>query len=336
MNQKIIVTNIPAFYKIRMYNEVNKRVSLHVIFTDAIENDRNKDFVYGNIEFEYTILTGTTKEKISEAVSIVKASDHSELILGGWDHPVLWALAFRFPRNKNAFFIESSYFDSTTSGVKGFIKRLFVKRLSKVYASGKSQRRITDELGFKGKTVITKGVGVFNYIPQPPYVERFEVKNFFYVGRFVEVKNLRFLISTFNDLPQYNLYLAGFGEQEEELKAMAKQNVYFLGAINNKDLSGYYQKMDVFVLPSMVEPWGLVVEEALNNGLPVIVSDRVGCAEEIIDETNGLVFKYDSSSSLTEAIARMSHLPFYNSLRENISMLNFEEIERKQIECYIK
>ena len=307
-----------------------------VIFTDAIEASRNKDFVDGAIEFDYKILRGSIIKKISTALSVVQSIDYDELILGGWDHPVLWALAFRFPKCKNAFFIESSYFESRTNGIKGFIKSLYVKRLSKIYASGKSQRKITDNLGFKGETVITKGVGVFNFIPQPDYKPKTEVKNYFYVGRFVEVKNLKFLISVFNELPQYNLYLAGFGEQEQELRRLAKENVHFLGAIDNKKLSTLYQQMDVFVLPSQSEAWGLVVEEALNNGLPVIVSDRVGCAEEIIDETNGLVFKYDSSSSLTEAIARMSHLPFYNSLRENISMLNFEEIERKQIECYIK
>ena len=219
--------------------------------------------------------------------------------------------------------------------MKGFIKSLFVKRLSKVYASGKSQRRITDELCFKGETIITKGVGVFNYIPQPAYTPKDKVQNFFYVGRFVEVKNLKYLITVFNSLPQYNLYLAGFGEQEEELKAMAKQNVHFLGAINNKELSGYYQKMDVFVLPSLIEPWGLVVEEALNNGLPVIVSNRVGCAEEIINESNGLIFQYNNPEDLTRVILKMSDIAFYNNLRKNISLMDFEKTEKKQIECYI-
>ena len=335
MKQKIIVTNIPAFYKIRMYNEDNKQVRLHVIFTEAIESDRNSDFVNGDIQFQYTILKGTNRQKISQAISIVKSIDYAELILGGWDHPVLWVLAFRFPKKKNAFFIESSYFESTTSGMKGFIKSLFVKRLSKVYASGKSQRRITDELCFKGETIITKGVGVFNYIPQPAYTPKDKVQNFFYVGRFVEVKNLKYLITVFNSLPQYNLYLAGFGEQEEELKAMAKQNVHFLGAINNKELSGYYQQMDVFVLPSKIEPWGLVVEEALNNGLPVIVSNRVGCAEEIINESNGLIFQYNNPEDLTRVILKMSDIAFYNNLRKNISLMDFEKTEKKQIECYI-
>ena len=335
MKQKIIVTNIPAFYKIRLYNEVNKKVHLTVIFTDAIEASRNKDFVDGTIEFDYKILRGSIIKKISTAMSVVQSIDYDELILGGWDHPVLWALAFRFPKCKNAFFIESSYFESRTNGIKGFIKSLYVKRLSKIYASGKSQRKITDILGFKGETVITKGVGVFNYIPQPDFKPKTEVKNYFYVGRFVEVKNLKFLISVFNELPQYNLYLAGFGEQEQELRRLAKENVHFLGAIDNKKLSTFYQQMDVFVLPSKSEPWRLVVEEALNNGIPVIVSDRVGCAEEIINNSNGLIFHYNDKNEFVAAINKMAEIDFYNRLRKNISKLNFEEIEQAQIACYV-
>lgn len=335
MKHKIIVTNIPAFYKIRLYNEVNKKVSLTVIFTEAIESDRNEDFVNGTMEFNYKILEGSVIEKIRTALAIVSGIDYNELLLGGWDHPVLWALAFRFPKCKNAFFIESSYFESRTNGFKGFLKSLFVKRISKIYASGKSQRRITDNLGFKGETVLTKGVGVFNYIPQPTYKPKTVVKNYFYVGRFVEVKNLKFLISVFNELPQYNLYLAGFGEQEQELRELSKDNIHFLGTIENKKLSAIYQQMDVFVLASKIEPWGLVVEEALNNGIPVIVSDRVGCAEEIIDRSNGLIFHYNDKGALVAAIHKMAEIDFYNRLRYNISKLNFEEIEQAQIACYL-
>ena len=336
MKRKIIVTNIPAFYKIKMYNEVNKYVKLTVIFTDYNASDRNEDFVNGAMNFHCEFLNGTVKQKIVQAVSIVKKSAYDELILGGWDHPVLWALAFIFPKNKNSIFIESSYFESQTNGIKGIIKRFFISRINKVYASGKSQKKITDALGFKGETVITKGVGVFNFVSQPTYIERPTIKNFIYVGRFVEVKNLAFLINVFNSLPQYNLYLVGFGEQEEYLKSIALDNIVFMGAIDNSKLSSVYQQMDVFVLPSKVEPWGLVVEEALNNGLPVLVSNRVGCAEEIIDDSNGLIFQYDSKEDLLRALTEISKVDFYNSRRRNISHLNFEEIEDKQIKCYIQ
>lgn len=332
---KIFVTNIPAFYKINLYNEVNRFQKIHVIFTDSNEDDRNKDFINGVINFECSFLSGGTKEKIKQAISIVSGMDYSELVLGGWDHPVLWSLAFKFPKSKNSFFIESSFYESQIDGIKGLVKRLFIKRISKIYASGKNQKRITDGLGFAGETIITKGVGVFNFIPQPEYQCKEEVKNFLFVGRLVEVKNLELLISVFNVLPQYTLNIIGFGELEGQLKSLASTNVNFYGAVDNKKLPDYYQRNDVFILPSRSEAWGLVVEEALNNGLPVIVSDRVGCAEEIINETNGIIFRYNDRNDLKRAIERMTDVEFYNELRLHISHLDFEEIEKRQVEAYL-
>lgn len=308
---------------------MNKKVRLTVIYIHNIEVDRNQDFVNCQKDFDYKILEGSIIRKIFTAIKIVKNDRYDELILGGWDHPVLWFLAYGFPKLRNSFLIESSYFESQTSGLKGIIESLFIKRISRVYASGKSQRKITDNLGFRGETIITKGVGVFNYISNPPYMPKKEVKKFLYVGRFVEVKNLKFLISVFNELPQFELFLVGFGEQEQELKEMAGNNVTFIGAIENKKLSAIYQQMDVFVLPSKSEPWGLVVEEALNNGIPVIVSDRVGCAEEIINDSNGIVFHLNDPESLKESIIKISNVDYYNKLRANISKINYEEVELK-------
>ena len=84
MKKKIIITNIPAFYKIRLYNEVNKKVSLTVVFTDAIESDRNKDFVSGLMEFDYKILEGSVTQKISAALAIVR---NRAVFLGGGAPP---------------------------------------------------------------------------------------------------------------------------------------------------------------------------------------------------------------------------------------------------------
>ena len=67
--------------------------------------------------------------------------------------------------------------------------------------------------------------------------------------------------------------MVGFGRIEAQLKAAAGKNIKFIGAVDNKDLPAVYRANDVFVLPSVSETWGLVVEEALNNGLPVLLSD---------------------------------------------------------------
>ena len=113
------------------------------------------------------------------------------------------------------------------------------------------------------------------------------------------------------------------------------KNIHFLGAVNNVELPKVYQSHDVFILPSKKEPWGLVVEEALNNGMPVIVSDMVGCYETIVNEDNGLVFKFDDKDSLMQAINRMSDVDYYNRLRKNISKYDFAKIEKEQVSCYL-
>lgn len=190
-------------------------------------------------------------------------------------------------------------------------------------------------LGFNGEIKITGGCGLLNYIKQPDYVPRETVRNFLYVGRFVEVKNLRLLVETFNKLPHLKLMMAGYGELEPDLKNLAKENIKFLGPVKNCDLWKIYRKADVFILPSISETWGLVVEEALNNGLPVIVSDKVGCREDLVTSETGIVFLHNSHESLLSSINEMTDIDAYNKLRMNISKLNFIERASHQVEVFL-
>ena len=332
----LVITNLPSFYKINLYNGIAKYRSMRVVYTGDGVADRNPDFFSGKMEFDSIFLSRGKIWRVFQLLKILCSTKYKELQLGGWDSVPLWLAAFVSSKRKNAVVVESSYLESSTTGIKGLIKRLFITRVSKVYASGISQCKITDNLGFEGKTVITKGVGVFNVVPQPKYVAHEKVSKFIYVGRLTAVKNLEFLIDVFNNLPHLSLTIVGFGEQELLLKQKAGDNISFTGAVDNKLLPNLYQEHDVFILPSRSEPWGLVVEEALNNGLPVVVSNRVGCAEEIVIEgENGYVFEYDSERSLIDAITKICDVAHYNEMRYAISKMNFDEIEQQQIKSYL-
>lgn len=338
---KIFLTNLPAFYKINLYNRIEVLSSKHgqhilVIFTGQQGKDRNADFFKGNMQFEHAFLKGGKISRCLQLVHFLKHYCYENLVLGGWDSVETWLGAFLSPKEKNSIVAESSVWESKTDGLKGFIKRFFIKRIrARAYVPGKSNARLVEKLGFKGKIIYTKGVGAFNIVPQPLYKARKTVKQFLYVGRLVEVKNLKMLISTFNTLPQLTLTIVGFGEQERELKEMAKDNISFLGAIDNDLLPKIYQTNDVFILPSKSETWGLVVEEALNNGLPVIVSNKVGCHEAIVNENNGIVFESNNEKSLKNAISKITNIKYYNNLRFNISKLDYQKIEEQQVECYL-
>lgn len=333
----LIITNLPSFYKIKLFNEIGKYKKILVIYTWNSPETRNKDFFAEEAEFKSINLP--VKNKILSVYKLIKllhCINYTSLILGGWNEIYFWIGAFFSKKKKNSVIIESSYNESQIYGIKGIVKKLFLSRISKIYVPGQSNKKLCLNLGFKGKIIITKGVGIFNYHKQPLYQPRNEIKNFLYVGRFSSEKNLEYLINTFNTLPQFSLNLIGFGPLDNKLRKIANSNITFIGQIDNKNLSKYYQSNDVFILPSFRETWGLVVEEALNNGTPVILSNMVGCAEELMNgEDYGLVFDLKDEKGLEKSILKISDPQIYNKMRYNISLLNFEEIERRQINCYL-
>jgi len=332
----IYITNLPSFYKINLFNEIAKHRKILVVFTHNYSIQRNADFYIGKKEFAYISIADKSRlGKIFFILKLLKKTSYQQIIIGGWDQLVFWAAAYFSPRSRNGVIVESSIFESNTNGFNGLIKKLFFSRISRAYVSGKSQVDLCIALGFKGIKIVTKGVGIFNIRPQPHYITRTKVKYFIYVGRLSKEKNLQFLIETFNKLPELVLNIIGFGPQELFLKSISMQNIVFHGAIPNSELYKQYQKNDVFVLPSISEPWGMVVEEAFNSGLPVIVSDKVGCAEEIVTISNGIVFKLSDPSGLRNALLKVQKIDYYNSLRLSISKMDFKKITENQINCYL-
>jgi len=96
--------------------------------------------------------------------------------------------------------------------------------------------------------------------------------------------------------PQPYLLFIGDGELRQRLEARASQlkwnSIKFLGFRNQSELPMYYDLCDVFVLPSVQEPWGLVINEVMNAARAVIVSDQVGCGPDLVRHgENGFIFK---------------------------------------------
>jgi glycosyltransferase involved in cell wall biosynthesis len=106
------------------------------------------------------------------------------------------------------------------------------------------------------------------------------------------------------------LLFLGDGELHEPLRARVAAasgiRAQFLGFRNQRELSPYYHAADLLVLPSdHAETWGLVVNEAMTHGLPAVVSSRVGCAEDLVDQgKTGERFEQFTAEALANAVAR--------------------------------
>jgi glycosyltransferase involved in cell wall biosynthesis len=108
--------------------------------------------------------------------------------------------------------------------------------------------------------------------------------------------------------PQPYLLFVGDGEQRSSLEARARtlgwRSILFLGFKNQTELPKFYDLCDVFVLPSFNESWGLVVNEVMNAGKAVIVSDQVGAGADLIRAgSNGVVFAAGNVDELAKALA---------------------------------
>lgn len=336
---QVYLTNLPSFYKIKLYNEIAKNKRILVIYTMDSANIRNQDF-FSERPFYDFIQVPKDKSGVQKAFFVLRKLmriQYSELIIGGWDSLTMWLALLYSSRKKNSVVVESSILESRINGFKGVLKRLFLTKISKAYVSGHLQKKILDELNFRGQKIITKGVGLYNRRSDVLYTPKTKVQKFIYVGRLSPEKNVLNLIQVFKELPHLQLTIVGFGPLESKCRELAGSNIDIVGAVNNKDLYKYYQLNDVFILPSISEPWGLVVEEALNNGLPVLVSDRVGCLEEVVvPYENGLEFSAYSNDSMKEKILEISsNLELYNRLRRKVCNTDFEEIEKYQIKCYL-
>jgi glycosyltransferase involved in cell wall biosynthesis len=106
------------------------------------------------------------------------------------------------------------------------------------------------------------------------------------------------------------LFMVGSGEMDQELRdltaLLAMENVVFSGFLNQAELPGIYAACDAFVLPSDNEPWGLVVNEVMCAGIPVVVSDEVGCVADLVrDGVNGYHMKARDVSSLAMALEKL-------------------------------
>jgi glycosyltransferase involved in cell wall biosynthesis len=104
-----------------------------------------------------------------------------------------------------------------------------------------------------------------------------------------------------------SLVFIGSGKQEEVLVKWVEQNkipdVTFLGFRNQGDLPSLYGISDIFVLPSDNEPWGLVINEAMAAGLPVIASEEVGAVPDLVqDNVNGFTFAVGDINALSHCL----------------------------------
>ncbi len=159
-----------------------------------------------------------------------------------------------------------------------------------------------------------------------------------FAGKLIDKKQPLRLIDAFARVRRQRdcaLLIAGDGplraETQSRVAALHVPDVHFTGFLNQSELPAAYAVADAFVLPSKIhETWGLVVNEAMNFGLPVVVSDKVGCAADLVrGGANGFIVAHDDTAALAAAVGRLVDEP---DTRVRFGAMSRKIVDRYSIE----
>ncbi|TWI81393.1 glycosyltransferase involved in cell wall biosynthesis [Lacibacter cauensis] len=239
-----------------------------------------------------------------------------------WSH---FLLLQRLGKRPALFFRGDSHLLQQGKGVKGMLKdmllRFVYRKVDAAFVVGTHNKAYMQHYGLKEEQLIPAYHAVDNNrfmvdaerMEQQAKEERRRLAIpedavvFLYAGKFYALKQLDLLIRAFQQLPgaHYRLLLTGNGEQENDLKQAARgdNRILFQPFRNQSEMPWVYRMGDVFVLPSNSETWGLGVNEAMACGRAAIVSDRCGCAPDLIRAgANGYVFRSGDELSLLHSL----------------------------------
>lgn len=358
MKKVLFVTIYPSPYRVDFFNELGKQkdIDLSVVFLESAEEQNHRSSNWFNKAYD-NFLAIFLKKRIyihnkmficPEIMSILK-KDYDEIIFGGYSYLTMM-LGMEYLRMKGRrFSIEiDGGLISKDSLVKSMLKKHFISAASKWYSSGSFSDKYLIHYGANPKAIVhypfssLRDKDIDIEVDKVRYSERKkaikeklclnEEKIILGIGQFIYRKGFDILLEAVSMLPSdIGIYIVGGMPTEEYLDFVRIHeitNVHFLGFKNKSELQELYLSSDVFVLPTREDIWGLVVNEALANGIPVVTTDRCVAGIELIENgKNGYIVPTENASALADAILKVLAKDSYTLRQEALNKVKYYTIE---------
>jgi glycosyltransferase involved in cell wall biosynthesis len=333
------LTNIPSPYRREMvaaWATLNPELDISVFYTDADDQGRgwHVDAIGAGVsECRLPIAFNTAAYgKLNYRLRHMIA-DHDIVMIGGFEQAsylvtALWARAMRKPVVLLFDGFSPARFGQEPAAVLA-LKRLTAKVVNGFFANGLVGKRYLDEqIGVAAAKPLRNQIlshvdhGIAAARKRWNGATRQEIRRHLGIsiegplllscGYLIQRKRVDLVIDAAAGIGQDSrpsLLVVGSGPLEEVLSAQARRQgvtAHFAGFMQAEALADYYFAANAMVLASSDDPWGLVVNEAMSAGLPVIVSDACGAADDLVIEgSNGFVFRSGSIGSLRDALEKL-------------------------------
>ncbi|GEK57710.1 hypothetical protein CHL76_01270 [Marinococcus halophilus] len=327
------VTNLRAPYRTLQWNEFARipDTQVTVYYTDRPSENRAWRVTTAE-EYKEIDLPGVQLGKAGRMNAGLHhiVSTHDLVVIGGYEKPAYIALSLLCRMYRKPYVllydgISAPRLQDAPSGYKHKLKATVIDHAAAVFGNGEVSRRyFADVFGYPDARIYNQYLAVDGRAIQELahhrdyYREKLRTKYglapgepvLVYSGRLIAIKNMATVIEAVSTMKNpVTVFVIGGGEQEEELQQQAGEagvKLIITGFLSRQeDVFEHYMLGDAFILPSLIEPWGLVVNEALAAGLPVIVSERCGCSLDLVKEgVNGYTVDPNDSRQMAIVIKK--------------------------------
>ena len=353
----IILTEIISPYRIPPFNYLaqDEEIDLTVFFFAETESRRSWLVEKEKIQFNYKVLWGLQLGKSYQSAPVFLNPDviyqlwkqqPDVIICGGWHHFTHWLALMYAQMTKTPLLIwsESTLRDErVVSNIKDKLKAWIVNQADGYIVPGKAQKDyLVDLKAREDRIYIAPNAVDSNFFTcetqryrqqKTMWKDKLGINGcvILYVGRLIDEKGIPELLEAFTKLSPHNqvtLIIVGDGSRSQDYHLFCQQNqlnnVVFTGFQPQTALPQYYGIADIFVFPTKSDPWGLVLNEAMAAGLPIICSDAAGAAPDlVVNGKNGYLVPVRDVKKLSEALQILVE---DESLREKMGLYSQEII----------
>lgn len=363
MKRLILITNIISPYSIPVFNHLGKTENLdfEVIFLAETEINRKWKICRKEINFNYKILKNICFFIRSKEMPIyfnlglwrkLRKFKPDAICVCGYHYlatieALIYAKLVHIPITLRAGSHLLSGF--VKNPLTNLYKKMIIPKFDSYVTYGTAAKEQVIHYGAKPEKIIVgcNTVDVEWFMNKCKEIQDNEIslmrkkypsKNILYVGELIERKAVINLITAFEkmDMDNIGLILVGKGKEKDKYLKYIREhnikNVFFEGFVQKEDIVKYYKFADVFVLPSFNEVWGLVVNEAMSCGLPVISSTWAGVTRDLIkDEENGFIF---NPNDIGELAKKLKFIMNNSELRKKMGANSLKIIKDKTPQKY--
>lgn len=326
MKRVLFLTNYPSPYRVQFYDELAKYLDVTVLFSDRIEKKQHRDaawFVEGKgkakfVQLEKHVASVHGRDLCTDVIDWLK-KPFDAIVVCGYSAPTEMLAMAWLRMKKIPFWMEvDGGLVRKDSKIKYLYKKMLVSCASRWISSGEATN---DYLAYYGADRSKMEIYPFTSLYEkdiltdiPSREEKLALRNelglteekiVLSVGRVDHGKGFDVLLKAAAELDENaGLYIVG-GEPDEELRQLMDElslnRVHFIGFKRKEELLKYYQAADLFVLPTRSDVWGLVINESMACGLPVVTTNRCVAGLELIrDGVNGYIVPIDDAAILAQ------------------------------------